>query len=184
MPLHSVEAMLDAATDTAIRADWDLLKAAGLPSQADHKGATNSPHLTLGAAPAVPAPVEDRLVASIVPLLPVPVRLGALVVLGGRRLVLARLVVPTAELLRLHEKVAEAMRGAPDVPDMTLPGRWSPHVTLARGLSVEQVSQALAALGRTRDLEGSLTQVRRWDPDAKRVWALGEAPDGRPTMEA
>ena len=180
MPLHSVEAMLDAATDAAVRADWDLLRSAELPSQADHKGATNSPHLTLAAAPGVPATVEARLAAVVTPLLPVPVRLGALVVLGGRRLVLARLLVPTSELLRLHEAVAEAMQGALDVPDMTLPGRWSPHVTLARGLDVEQVSEAIAALGRTRDLEGSLTHVRRWDPEARRVWALG----GEPTMEA
>jgi 2'-5' RNA ligase len=180
VPLHSVEAMLDDATDAAVRAEWALLRDAGLPSQADHKGATNSPHLTLCAAPGVPAPLEDRLDAAVAPFVPLPVRLGPLVVLGGRRLVLARLVVPTSALLRLHEAVADVMRGAPDVPDMTLPGRWSPHVTLARGLAVEEVSAAIAALGRTRDLEGAVVQVRRWDPGARRVWALG----AEPTMEA
>ncbi|MEO7446830.1 MAG: 2'-5' RNA ligase family protein [Humibacillus sp.] len=179
MPLQSVEAMLDAATDAAVRIEWDLLNGAGLPSQADHKGATNSPHLTLCAAPGVPAPLEARLEAVVAPLVPVPVRLGPLVVLGGRRLVLARLVVPTSGLLRLHEAVAEVMRGAPDVPDITLPGRWSPHVTLARGLAAADVSSAIEALGRTRDLEGTVTQVRRWDPEARRVWVLG----GEPTMD-
>ena len=50
-------------------------------------------------------------------MLPLTVRLGPLLVLGSRRFVLARLVVPTDELLSLHAVVARAMSAAPDVPE-------------------------------------------------------------------
>ena len=58
-------------------------------------------------------------------------------------------------------------------------GRWTPHVTLARGLGSRQVGDALAVLGRTRPLDGSIEAVRRWDPTARRAWPVG----GKPTME-
>jgi 2'-5' RNA ligase len=111
---------------------------------------------------------------------PVPVRLGSLIVAGSRRYVLARLVVPTAELLRLQQSLAAAMFGAPDIPDQVRPGRWTPHVTIARGLGSRQVGEALAVLGRARPLDGTIESVRRWDPDAGRTWQVG----GLPTMGA
>ena len=72
------------------------------------------------------------------------------------------------------------MVGAPDVPDQVRPGRWTPHVTIARGLGSRQVGEALAVLGRARPLDGTIESVRRWDPDAGRTWQVG----GIPTMGA
>jgi 2'-5' RNA ligase len=172
MPLHSVEALLDAATTAEVRREWELLAAAGLPSQAGHAGPTNAPHVTLSVASAVPDFVERRLGERVAGHLPLPVRLGGLVVLGSRRFVLARLVVPDAGLLALHGAVAEAMVACPDVPEPVRTGRWTPHVTLARGLGSRQVGEALATLGRTRPVDGAVVSVRRWDPDAARAWAL------------
>jgi 2'-5' RNA ligase len=126
----------------------------------------------------VPDFVEARLARALHGAPPVPVRLGALVVMGSRRYVLARLVVPSAELLSLQTTVAAAMVAAPDVPDQVRPGRWTPHVTLARGLGSRQVGEALAVLGRARALDGAIVSVRRWDPDAGRTWPIG----GLPTM--
>ena len=179
MPLHSVEALLDAATDAAVRQEWTALAEAGLPSQATHRGPTNAPHVTLSVATGVPDAVEGRLEREVGALLPLTVRLGPLLVLGSRRFVLARLVVPTEELLRLHAVVAEAMSAAPDVPEVVRAGRWTPHVTLARGLEAGQVGDALAALGRGGPLDGSIDTVRRWDPTARRAWPVGR----KPTME-
>ncbi|WP_323096116.1 2'-5' RNA ligase family protein [Intrasporangium sp. YIM S08009] len=172
MPLHSVEALLDDSTTAEVRREWELLAAAGLPSQAGHTGPTNAPHLTLSVASAVPDFVERRLAERVAGLLPLPVRLGGLLVLGSRRFVLARLVVPDAGLLALHGAVAETMVACPDVPEQVRAGRWTPHVTLARGLGSRQVGEALAALGRTRPVDGAVASVRRWDPDAGRAWGL------------
>ncbi|GAA2740964.1 2'-5' RNA ligase family protein [Terrabacter aerolatus] len=178
--MHSVEALLDEATDAQVRREWAALADAGLPSQARHQGATNAPHVTLSVAGSVPDFVEARLARAVEGTVPVPLRLGPLLVMGSRRYVLARLVVPSAELLRLQASVAAAMVGAPDVPDQVRPGRWTPHVTLARGLGSRQVGEALAVLGGTRALDGAVESVRRWDPDAGRTWPLG----GLPTMGA
>jgi 2'-5' RNA ligase len=180
MPLHSVEGVLDTDTDTQVRCEWTALADAGLPSQAGHQGTTNAPHLTLSAAGSVPDAVEARIVHALAGMQPVRVRLGALLVMGSRRFVLARLVVPTAALLALHRAVAGAMEAAPDVPERVRVDRWTPHVTLARGLAMEQVGSALAVLGTVPPLEGTLESVRRWDPDAGRTWVVG----GLPTMGA
>ena len=180
MPLHSVEALLDGATDAELRREWTALAEAGLPSQAGHQGATNAPHVTLSAALGVSNVVEQRVGAALQGLLPVEVRVGPLVVMGARRLALARLVVPSSELLRLHAAVATAMARAPGVPERVHPGRWTPHLTIARGLDAGQVGVALAVLGGPRPLDGSIVSVRRWDPDAGRAWRL----DGIPTMGA
>lgn len=180
MPLHSVEGLLDATTDTEVRREWAALAEAGLPSQAKHQGATNAPHVTLALGGAIPDYVEARIARTLETMRPVPVRLGSLLVAGSRRYVLARLVVPTAELLRLQQSVAAAMVGAPDIPDQVRPGRWTPHVTIARGLGSRQVGEALAVLGRARPLDGTIESVRRWDPNAGRTWQVG----GLPTMGA
>ena len=180
MPLHSVEGLLDADVDAQVRREWRALADAGLPSQAKHQGATNAPHVTLSVAGAVPDFVEARLARALDGMPAVPVRLGSLVVMGSRRYVLARLVVPSAELLGLQATVAAAMVAAPDVPHQVRPGRWTPHVTIARGLGSRQVGEALAVLGRARALDGTIESVRRWDPDAGRTWAVG----GLPTMGA
>lgn len=180
MPLHSVEAVLDPATDERVRHEWDLLAEAGLPSQASHRGESNAPHVTLCAAGDVSDAAEARLAGVLGSFQPLPVRLGALVVLGSRHLVLARLVLPSQALLGLHARVREAMDGAGDVPEHVEVGRWVPHVTLGRGLGPGQVGEAIAALGRLPLLDGSLASVRRWDPTAGRTWRV----DGLPTMGA
>jgi 2'-5' RNA ligase len=180
MPLHSVEGVLDTVADTQVRREWTALADAGLPSQAGHQGTTNAPHLTLSAAGGVPDAVEARIVDALAGMRPVPARLSALLVMGSRRFVLARLVVPTAALLALHQAVAAAMESAPDVPERVRTDCWTPHVTIARGLAVDQVGAALAVLGTVPPLDATIESVRRWDPDAGRTWVIG----GLPTMGA
>jgi 2'-5' RNA ligase len=183
VPLHSVEALLDPATDELVRHEWAVLAAAGLPSQAGHRGESNAPHVTLSAAGLVPNAVEARIVEVLEGFEPLPVRLGPLVVLGSRRPVLARLVLPSEQLLRLHASVARAMDGASDVPDQVRPGCWAPHVTLGRGLRPTQVGKALEVLDGLRGvrlLDGAIASVRRWDPVAGRTWRVA----GIPTMGA
>lgn len=174
MVVQSVELLLDADLDAAVRRQWRALVQAGLPSQARNTGATNAPHVTLAVAAALDEPAEAAL-PDAVAALPLPVLLGAPLVFGrGARRVLVRLVVPTRALLDLHAAVARAVDGAPGVPPNVTPDRWTPHVTLARGLSAAALPaalEALAGVGPPHD-EGSLTAARRWDGAAKRAWLL------------
>ena len=165
MVLHAIELLADAAGDDAVRRDWARLREAGLPSQLDHRGPANAPHLTVLAAPALPA--DERTVELLAPLLPVEVRAAGLLLLGGRRVTVARaLDVPdplVAAVSRLRDDVA-------DVPHQG----WLPHVTLARRLERRRVQEALDVLG-WEDVRLLLTTLRRWDPDAGQVTVLARA---------
>lgn len=166
-PIVSLELVFDDDTDAAVRAEWDALAAADLPSQARHTGASNRPHTTLAVRPSIggmdAAPLEA--------LLPVAVTLGAPVLFGGaRHRVVARLVVPSAELLALHAAVHRAAGMGEDL-DHTLPGAWTPHVTLARRVPVERVGEALTALAEhgAGDIAGHAVGIRRWDAQAREI---------------
>ncbi len=176
--MQSAELLLDPATDAAVRAEWAALSAAGLPSQADHRGETNAPHVSVVVADRFPPAGEEALLATI-EALPLSLRLGAPVVFGGRRLVLARLVVVDRPLLDLHAAVGDALAGASDRSPHTAPGRWVPHVTLARGIPADALATALEVLGgkggAVADLDGQASVLRRWDSEARRAWVVGSA---------
>lgn len=172
--VQSLELVLDSATDDAVRAQWRALSGAGLPSLADHTGDSNRPHVTLSVAATVTAAVEDATPTALTGL-PLPVLVGPLVVLGGRRLVLARLVVPTPRLLALHARAAAVWADAVDVAPTAETGRWVPHVTLATGLDAVQLAQAVEVLRGVRGTDGrsmaaTAVGVRRWDGEARRTW--------------
>lgn len=140
--------------------------AAGLPSAGRHPGASNRPHVTLlvrGAlAPFDAAPLLGRAF---------PVTLGAPVLFGaGERRVLARAVVPSAELLALHAGVHAAAGSGVDAAH-TVPGQWSPHVTLARRMPLAELPRALPLIG--GELHGRAAALRRWDAASATVTDLG-----------
>ena len=171
--VQSVELVLDARLDAAVREEWDALRDAGLPSQARHTGASNAPHVTLGVADVVDERVE-RALAEVDYGVGAPLRLGGLLVFTGRTSVLSRVVVPSSQLLATHRSVAEAMDGLPGRPPSVAPGAWTPHVTLARRLDAEQLAAAMALLAeRPRELDGAVRCGRRWDADTRRTWDVG-----------
>lgn len=167
--VQSVELLLDTELDAAVRQQWTALSAAGLPSQNGHTGSSNRPHITVAVADVMPDAV-DR--GDAMRFDPFPVRLGGLLVFGGGRATLARTVVPSDDLLELHRQVSEAV-GSHTYPHMA-PGEWTPHVTLARRLTADQVAAAVEELApRVVDLVGTAVAVRRWDGTEKREWRIG-----------
>lgn len=164
---HSVELVFDATGDAAIRRIWRSLAAAGLPSQVRVRSDTNRPHVTLVAAQGIDVGVDEAL-RSLAPALPLACVVGAPVVFPGPRQTLARLVVPSAGLLALHETVfgicASHITGEPFAH--CRPGRWTAHVTLGRRFTAAQVGAALALDdGLHADVAARLVGLRRWDGD-------------------
>ncbi len=102
--MHSIELLFDPDTEAAIRRIWDDLAAAGLPSQAAHRSPSNRPHVTLAVAESI-APAVDDLLAGVAARLPLRCVVGAPLLFGWWKAVLARLLVPSAEL------IADAGRG-------------------------------------------------------------------------
>jgi 2'-5' RNA ligase superfamily len=166
---HSVEVLFDAETEARIRRQWELLAAAGLPSQSRISASSNRPHVTLGVAERIASAVDDPLRA-LTHHFPLRCVVGAPLLFGGRRFTLARLVVPSEDLLALHREVV-ALSGpqmSPGPAPHCEPGQWTPHVTLGRRFSAEQAGQALAEVrGLGADLVGHFVGLRRWDGDQR-----------------
>ena len=166
---HSIELLLDDRSDAEIRTVWHRLDDAGLPSQLRVQSATNRPHVTLLAAGRIPADVDAGLM-QLRARFPLPVVVGAPLIFGGGKLTLARLVVASAELLALHRDVVD--RCLPHLPQEpyahSAPGHWTPHVTLGRRFTPEQVAQALAVIdGLSADIDAQAVGLRRWDGDQR-----------------
>lgn len=169
---HSIELLLDPAGDAGIRAGWRMLDDAGLPSQAHVSSPTNRPHVTLLAAQRISPDVDDVL-RGLADRFPVPCTVGAMLVFGGQRLTLARLIVPSAELLALHEQVYRLC-----LPYVTQPfahcrpGHWTAHATLGRRFTTQQAGAAMAVIngtdsGHHADLATTAAGLRRWDSDQR-----------------
>jgi len=170
---QSVELVLDEQLDALVRADWDALAAAGLPSQARHRSPSNRPHVTLAAR----AAIDDSLgpaMALALGELPIPLRLGALSVFGRDRFVLVRAVVPDIGLLQRQALLGDVLGRDDELPYMRA-GHWVPHVTLAHRVTSEQVALALSLLHGPREADGYAVAARRWDGDARREWVLAGA---------
>ncbi|MFC7360989.1 2'-5' RNA ligase family protein [Nocardioides astragali] len=161
--IHAIELVPDAAGCDVVRREWQALRDAGLPSWLD-RGATNTPHVTLVAAPALGPQDEERATELIGTLLPTEVRVAGIALLGGNRVTLVRVVDVPDELARAVLDLRA------DVPYVQHPG-WLPHVTLARRISRSDVPAALEVLGHD-DASLRMTMIRRWDPEAEIVREL------------
>jgi hypothetical protein len=163
----SIELLLDPETEAAVRAEWEALADAGFSSLARHESESNRPHVTLLVRTVLPAfDAGSALVRA-----PFALTLGAPVLFGaGDRRVLARSIVPSAELLELHTAVHGAAGTGDDAPH-TASGAWTPHVTLARRLRLADVAAALPLVG--GELPGHAVGLRRWDAATATVTDLG-----------
>lgn len=172
MPDHALELSFDDASAAAVEAQWEALRAAGVPSQADHRSMTNAPHLTLVAAAGIDPALVPYAADLVRPLLPAPVHVRGLVLLGTQRVTIAHLVEPDADLA----EVTAELRAR--VPQLRHPV-WMPHVTLARRVPRRLLATALEALAAT---DGPSTLVcdrlRWWDPDQQLIETVASSGPG------
>lgn len=175
---QSVELLLGERAEAAVRQQWNLLADAGLASErrtpSTVRGSEHHrPHLTMFAAEEISLTAESALPELMVDL-QLELQLGGLMIFGPRRgrVVLVRQVVPSIPLLELQAKVAEVCRA--DARGQFAPGRWTPHVTLARRMPPDQLPEALAVLDRTADrpVTAWVRSCRRWDGERKTAWLI------------
>lgn len=167
--MHSIELVFDPDTETVIRGIWADLAAAGAPSQAP----ASRPHVTLAVAERID-PQVDVALGALTAGLPLDCVLGAPILFGRAAPVLARLIVPTAELLALHAEVhgrcGSHLRPMP-LPNC-VPGHWTPHVTMARRVGPEQLRRALLIVGERGAITGRFVGLRRWDGNARTEYPI------------
>ncbi|MER7490302.1 2'-5' RNA ligase family protein [Streptomyces sp. NPDC126497] len=173
--MRTVELLPDTATETYVREVWRVMAAAGLPSLAAHRHPTNRPHVTLATCEDLPPSAGEELAALLDGGLPVPFRLDGLLRFDGRTRALAWRVTEDAEVLELHRRVWEVLAAtAGRLNPLHAPGRWIPHVTLARSrrASAHWPDRLLpAALREPR--EAAFTGARSYDSVTRTVEGLG-----------
>jgi 2'-5' RNA ligase len=169
---QSVELTLDSSAEAALVAQWDRLAAAGLarPKRPEPYG-HHLPHITLYAADAIPEAADSQL-PEILTGVNLAVHIGAVMIFGPRKgeCILVRHVAASVELLELQQRVARACKADPD--GQFGPGRWSPHVTLARRVSSDHVGKAVSVLGSRGELDATIQRCRRWDGRRHIAWWL------------
>ena len=163
--VHSIELLFDRDTEAAIRRIWDDLAAADILGRAP----AGRPHVTLAVAERI-TPDVDAPLRPVARRLPLGCTVGAPLLFGRTNAVLARLIVPTAELLALHAEVHRICGPYLDPGPMpnSLPGQWTAHVTVARRVGGPQLERAFRLAGQPSEIHGTLAGLRRWD-GTKRV---------------
>lgn len=168
-PVHALELVPDEVGRALIRAQWQRLADAGLPSQLVRPGVSDTPHATLVSAPALPPEAIDVAVVRLGAMLPVVGRLSGLLLLGSGN------AVTIARSLELDDDVVRRVLAVRvQVPERRFPG-WLPHVTLARRVNRADLPRALEVLGADGEDELTLAEIRRWDPDLGRVTVVAQA---------
>lgn len=174
---QSVELLLDEVAERVIRQEWAALHEARLPTEQRSTapaavGTSHRPHFTLFAGDSISREMDADLSAAVLGL-DLTVWLGALTLFGPHRdrYVLVHQVVASTGLLELQQQVV-ALCGAGS-PHFA-PGRWTPHVTLARRLGAQQLPEVLEVLAGLEvvGLPVRVTRARRWDGDARESWLL------------
>ncbi len=169
--MFSVEMLPDDRVDAAVRADWLALIEAGLPSAGRHPSASNRPHVTVAVSDMLAPGAADGL-RGLSDALPLTCSWGGATVFpAGERFVLARPLVVTADLLAFHRHVVGLLGPPPERYAITAIDAWTPHLTLARRMTGEQIGRALALLG-AAPVTGAMTGLRLWDAEQKLVTPL------------
>lgn len=165
--VHSVELVFDDDTEASVRRLWADLVDAGIRGRPP----AGRPHTTLMVAERIDADVDASL-ATLLNRFPFPCRIGAPLLFGGSKAVLARLLVPSAQLMEVHAAVHRLCLPYlhPGPMSNVMPGRWTPHVTMARHVDLDQVGRALRIAA--QELAGSVVGLRRWDGNDKLEYVI------------
>ena len=168
--VHSIELLFDDDTEATLRRVWDDLSAADLPGRTP----AGRPHVTLAVAERI-EPDVDALLRPVAPRLPLRCTVGAPVLFGQSNAVLARLVVPSADLLALHAEVHRICGPhlLPGPLPHSLPDQWTAHVTLARRVGNAHIEPVLRVAGQPAEIEGTFAGLRRWDGSERVEYPIG-----------
>ena len=165
-----MELLLDPDTESAVRRVWAKLSDLGMRSP----GQTSRPHVTMVVAEGISADV-DELLRPVTRRMPLGCLIGAPVLFGESSFTLVRLVVASAELLSLQSEAYLTCQPflTPGPAPNTVPGQWTPHVTLARRVEPAQLGRALSIRRLGRDIKGSFVGLRRWDGNNRIEHVIG-----------
>lgn len=157
---QSLECYFDGEAEAAVRALWQRLERAGVPSPLSGEYGHHRPHVTFALGSVIP-PAARRDLATDLARLALP-RLW-LYTLGSfptSNNVLFLGAVTDAELLAVHVAVHDTLAGRVRDPwAYYLPGAWIPHCTLAEDITPAQLAAAFAALHPAEPIRARIAEV-------------------------
>ena len=164
----------DPSTSTTIEALWRRLDDAGVPSLASFTHRRHRPHVSLIVGEHLdPEPTIDALGPT--PPEPIPLRIEAVGVFPGGVLFLPCVMNDhlTNEHRRVRQRVSSLVEGHwPYVA----PGAWTPHITVAVGLSRDQVARGLDVALDELPIKGLLDAAGIEDGSTGESWPLASSP--------
>lgn len=143
---HAIEMFFDDRADAAVRALWQQLVTAGLPSLATRTHRRHRPHVSLTVTESL-GQADLAQVRSALPGHLPTVLLNMMGTFPGREGTLFLAAAVTGDLLTLHIGLHQALAGQAVAHwPHYLPGRWVPHCTLAQDLSRDEIAEAFRVL--------------------------------------
>ena len=143
---YLVEAYLDPEADAAVRHLWHVLNDAGV-SDSNLRN-DSRPHLTLLTVADIDPEALLLALVDVARRSAFPLPLRGLGLFPGGHVTLYLPPVPSVELLDLQRACADAVvASGGEIAPRDAPGRWSPHVSLARRLHPRSLPRGFGVLG-------------------------------------
>lgn len=158
--VQALEFFFDDTADRAVRALWDRLDRAGVPSMGGRSHGGHRPHVSFASAASIPPATRNALRTDLRRLSIPRLWLSTLGVFATTENVLVLSAVVDTELLAVHSAVHDVLAGRVRHPSAYyLPGSWVPHCTLAQGIDDDQVVAGIAALHPVESIRASIAGV-------------------------
>jgi 2'-5' RNA ligase len=157
---QALECYFDAAAEGAVRALWQRLEQAGVPSPATATHRRHRPHVTFAGGGVIPAGARKALVTDLTRLALPRLWLYTLGTFPTSENGLFLGAVTDAELLAVHVAVHDTLAGKVKDPwAYYLPGAWVPHCTLTQDVTPDQLTAAFAALHPVEPIRARITGI-------------------------
>lgn len=157
---QALEFFFDDEADRAVRALWDRLERAGVPSLATRTHRRHRPHVSIAIAGSIAPATRDALRADLARLAIPRLWLSTLGAFSSADPVLMLAAVVDTELLAVHSAVHDVLAGRVRQPSAYyLPGSWIPHCTLAQGIDPPQIAAGFATLYPVDPIRATVTEV-------------------------
>ena len=157
---QALEFFFDGEADTAVRAMWQRLERAGVPSLATRTHRRHRPHVTFALGGAFTRQTRADLTAELNLLALPSIWLYTLGTFPTSDTHLVLTPVVDAELLAVHSAVHDVLaRKVKNPVAYYLPGSWVPHCTLAQELDTPTLAAGIAALHPVEPIRAKVDEV-------------------------
>jgi 2'-5' RNA ligase len=163
--------LFDRRSERAVRALWDRLERAGVPSLRSHTHGQHLPHVSYAVLRTWDLAAVSAAVAGLGPVAPVELTFdGVGLFRRGRAWLLAG---AAAEFVTRQERVVDAVIGTgAELHKHYRPGRWLPHCSVAPRASLAQLPVLAAVIYDVLPLEARLDRIALIDSATGKVWPV------------